>query len=183
MPITCTAMRVSSLVVALLMALAWANPARAGAAADFGVQLPRQQKPAPAFALADLHGEAVSLQSLRGKVVLLHFWATWCVACRHEMPKVERLWQQYRRQGLVVLAVNVDRGGADSVRDYVREYGLSFPVVLDPQGELRNRYAVRALPTTYVIGRKGRILGRIFGARDWGSPNAQVWIDALLNDT
>jgi peroxiredoxin len=122
----------------------------------------------------------MALHETRGRVTLVHFWATWCVACRHEMPLVERLWQRYRKDGLTVLGVNVDRGDADAVRAFAREYGMTFPVLLDRDGAARARYGVRALPLTYIIGRDGRIVGRIFGERDWSSPSAGTMIEALL---
>jgi len=175
---------------ALVVALAWAvsaqaGPAMAGALSvvldDFGVQQPRVHKPAPAFSLARLDGGQMGLADMRGKLVLVHFWATWCVACRHEMPQIEQLWQRYRKRGLMVLGINVDRGDLDSVRAFVRERGVSFPTVLDPSGSVRNRYEVRALPTTYLIGRDGKIIGRIIGERDWASQAADVMMSALVS--
>jgi len=148
----------------------------------FGVQQPRVQKPAPAFSLPQLGGGTHALVDERGRVVLLHFWATWCVACRHEMPQIESLWQQYRDRGLVVLGVNVDRGSAAGVQAFVHERNLSFPSVLDSDGTVRNRYEVRGLPTTYLIGRDGRIIGRIIGERDWSGDAAKRVIQSLIQN-
>jgi len=147
----------------------------------FGVQQPRVQKPAPAFSLQQLSGGAHALADEQGRVVLLHFWATWCVACRHEMPQIEHLWRKYRDDGLTVLGVNVDRGNIAGVRTFVHERNLSFPSVLDPDGLVRRRYEVRGLPTTYLIGRDGRILGRIIGERDWSGDAASQLIHSLLS--
>jgi len=147
---------------------------------DFGVQLPKEHKLAPALTLPQLGGGKLRLSDERGKVVLLHFWASWCVACRHEMPQIEALSQHYQGAGLVVLAVNVDRGGKELVQNFVQEYHLSFPVLLDLEGNVRNRYAVRALPMTYVIGRDGKMIGRVFGERDWSSSAAFRMLDKLL---
>jgi len=146
----------------------------------FGVQQPRVSKPAPEFALRQLHGGTLTLADERGKVVLLHFWATWCVACRHEIPLIEQLWQRYRGDGLVVLGVNVDRGNLADVRNFVREQDLNFPFVLDPEGKVRNRYEVRALPTSYLIGRDGRIIGRIIGERKWNGRQATAIFKQIL---
>jgi len=164
----------------LLLGLLWAPVAWGDPAADFGVQSPHVKKPAPTVLLSTLKGDALSLQSLHGKVVLLHFWATWCVACREEMPQIEQIWQHRRAQGITILSVNVDRGNRDGVETFVREYGLHFPVALDADGAVRNHYAVRALPTTYVIGRNGKISGRILGARDWRSPAADAWLQEQM---
>lgn len=146
----------------------------------FGVQQPRVSKPAPAFALRQQDGGALALADERGKVVLLHFWATWCVACRHEMPQIEQLWRRYRDDGLVVLGINVDRGNLTGVRNFVRERDLSLPIVLDPEGTVRNRYEVRALPTSYLIDRNGKIIGRIIGERKWNGRQATAIFKQIL---
>jgi len=166
--------------IALLVASAWANLAQADAASDFGVQLPHTSKPAPNFTLPNMEAGQVSLKSLRGSVVLLHFWATWCVACRHEMPHIDQLWQHYRSQGVTLLGINVDRGSGDAVHAYLNRLGVGFPSLLDPEGKVRNQYAVRALPTTYAIDRQGNIIGRIIGERDWSSQQARQWITTIL---
>jgi len=163
-----------------IIMLVWAVSARAGVLDDFGVQMPRIHKPAPDFSLAMLGGGEKALADYRGKVVLIHFWATWCVACRHEMPQIEQLWRRYRNDGLVVLGVNVDRGNLAGVRDFVRERNLSFPFVLDPEGATRNRYEVRALPTSYLIDRNERIIGRIIGERKWDGRQATAMIKQIL---
>ncbi|HKJ83742.1 MAG TPA: TlpA disulfide reductase family protein, partial [Mariprofundaceae bacterium] len=116
---------------------------------------------------------------LRGKVVILHFWATWCIACRHEMPQLEALWRQHREE-MAVLGINVDRGNRSGVARFVKEYHVGFPSVLDAAGTVRHRYRIRALPTSYLIGRDGRMIGRIVGERDWGSPAARKMIDTLV---
>jgi len=160
--------------------LVWAVSARAGVLDDFGVQQPGVHKPAPDFSLATLGGGEKALADYRGKVVLIHFWATWCVACRHEMPQIEQLWQRYRDDGLVVLGVNVDRGNISGVRDFVRQRNLSFPFVLDPDGLVRNRYEIRALPTSYLTGHDGKIMGRIIGERNWNSQEATMMFEQIL---
>ena len=146
----------------------------------FGAQLPRVHKPAPDFLLPRVDGGRMQLAELRGKVVLVHFWATWCVACRHEMPQIQRLAETYGRDGLVVLGVNVDRGNPGAVRAFLRERNVRFPSVLDPDGAVRNRYAVRALPTSYLIGRDGRTIARVIGERDWSTPLAAAMMRAVL---
>jgi len=164
--------------------LVWAVSAQAdvldASAEAFGVQQPRVHKSAPDFSLAMLGGGEKALADYRGKVVLIHFWATWCVACRHEMPQIEQLWQRHKDDGLVVLGVNVDRGNLAGVRNFVHERNLSFPFVLDPEGATRNRYEVRALPTSYLIDRNGRIIGRIIGERKWGGRQATAMIKQIL---
>ena len=144
------------------------------------VQRPRVRLPAPAFTLPSLDGGRVRLADFRGKVVLLNFWATWCRPCREEMPSLEALWADYRDRPFIVLAVTADRGSLRPVREFVRRHGLDFPVLLDADGAVRNRYEVYALPMTYLIGRDGRISGRAPAARDWNGPAARRLIDQLL---
>jgi len=173
-------MRVRFFLLSSMMLLAWVVSSQAGLLEAFGVQLPSIHKPAPDFSLAALDGGKKALSDEQGKIVLIHFWATWCVACRHEMPQLEHLWRRYRDEGLVVLGINVDRGNLSGVRDFVRQRHLSFPSVLDPDGAVRQRYEVRAFPTTYLIGRDGKIIGRVIGQRDWSSKAADVMIRSLF---
>lgn len=171
--------RLSQLLLICVVS-AWAVSARAGALADFGVQLPRESLPAPGFSLQRLDGSVMSLSDLRGKVVILHFWATWCIACRHEMPQLAALWMQHR-QDVAVLGVNVDRGNRSGVVRFIEAHHVSFPSVLDAAGTVRHRYRIRALPTSYLIGRDGRIVGRVVGERDWSSPAAEKMLNEIIN--
>jgi peroxiredoxin len=158
-------MRVKSL--ALLALLAWAGIARAGPLHDFGVIEPKTRMPAPDFTLTDIDGKSRSLSSYRGKIVMLHFWATWCVSCRHEMPVLHKLRKEFVGRDFKMLCVNVDRGNQDAIETFMHDIDLHFHTLLDPDGEVRNAYAVRALPTTYLIGRDGKFSGLIIGERDW----------------
>ena len=117
---------------------------------------------APDFALDTLEGRRVRLSDLRGQVVLVNLWATWCGPCRAEMPALERVWQAYRDQGLVVLAVN-QREAPERVQDFVAELGLTFSVLLDRNGSVGTSYRMRALPTTFFVGRDGAIRDSVVG--------------------
>lgn len=120
-------------------------------------------KNAPDFALPSLDGGRVSLEGLRGQNVVLNFWATWCVPCRAEMPELQQVYDEKRNQGVVVLAVNLkeQQGQVDS---YVRELGLTFPVVLDKDGSVAESYKVLGLPTSVFIDRGGVIRNVSYGA-------------------
>jgi len=117
---------------------------------------PAEMTQAPDFNLQQLDGRQVSLSNFRGKVVLLNFWATWCAPCRLEMPSLQDRYDRYQAQGFVVLAVNDEEPAAD-VESYVQELGLSFPVLLDPTGEVQQLYAIRGYPSSYLIDRDGTI--------------------------
>ena len=147
------------------------------------ITVPQQRLPAPNFTLSKLAGQALHLSDYRGKVVLLNFWASFCSPCLEEMPALEALWQDYREQGFVVLAVAVDRGSIDPVRRFVETGNYSFPIPLDPDGDVRKQYEVMALPTTYLIGRDGRFAGRVLGAREWNSAQGRLIVQELLRQT
>jgi cytochrome c biogenesis protein CcmG, thiol:disulfide interchange protein DsbE len=126
---------------------------------------PKVGAPAPAFSLSRLDGNGkLSLASLRGKTVVLNFWASWCGPCKREAPALEQLWRQYKGRNVVVLGV--DSGDAKSdARRFLDAHGITYPIVSDPDELVAaNRYAVPGLPVTYVIDRQGRIVGdRVLG--------------------
>ena len=122
---------------------------------------PKVGAPAPGFSLPRLDGSgSISLRSLRGKVVVLNFFQSACNGCKQESPMLERLWRQDRRRGVVVLGVDAfELSRGDGTR-FVRAYGLTYPIVFDGIGLVAgNSYAVFNLPVTYVLNRKGRIVG------------------------
>ena len=137
---------------------------------------------APAFRLMDLDGAVHSLPAYRGKVVFLNFWATWCGPCKVEMPAMEALYQAFRSQGMEILAVSVDQQGAAVTRPFKEAMGLSFPILHDSDYQVGLTYGARTLPMTYVIDRQGIIRQRVFGARDWNSPEARTLMSELLEE-
>ncbi len=135
---------------------------------------------APDFVLWDLHSRPVSLQSQRGRVVLLNFWATWCGPCRVEMPAMQRLYEEFNRRGLEILAVSTDAQGAAVTRPFTDSLGLTFPILHDSDFQVGLTYGTRTLPMTFLVDRQGIIRHRIFGARDWHSPEARRLVEMLL---
>jgi len=146
-------------VVALLALLAWKLVTDEGGEAASGA--------APAFDLPRLDSEgSLSLASLRGKAVVLNFWASWCEPCKDEAEVLERTWQRYRGRDLVVIGVDANDFRGDA-RRFARRYGMTYPLVHDTQGEWLDDYGVVAFPETYFIDRDGRIVGeRIQGPVD-----------------
>jgi peroxiredoxin len=112
--------------------------------------------PAPDFTLNDLASQPVTLSGLQGQVVLINFWATWCGPCRIEMPAIQRRYEALKDQGFTVLAVNLDEPITE-VSAFVNEYGLTFPVLLDPGAKVNDLYRVRGYPTSFVVDREGFI--------------------------
>jgi len=173
--------RLAALGLGALLALATYAVGTTHSLNVLGVQPPKEEVEAPDFALPDLSGKKIQLKDFRGKIVFLNFFATWCVPCRLEMPAMERLYRAYRDKGLVVLAVDL-RETAKPVRSFLRELKVSFPALLDEDGSVAFMYGVRPLPTTYLVGRDGKILWRAFGAREWDSSEARHYFAQILAD-
>lgn len=119
---------------------------------------------APDFTLTALDGSSMALHDLRGQGVILNFWASWCPPCKAEMPALQRVYEAYRDQGLVVVAVNVTAQDArPNVESFVADYGLTFPVLLDLDARVATMYRVHSLPTTFFIGPDGVIQEIVIG--------------------
>lgn len=118
---------------------------------------------APHVALTTLDGAAVTSESLAGKIVLRNFWATWCPPCRVEMPGFQRVYEQFRADGFVVLGVSMDGGGADGVRRFLAERKITYPVAMATAEAVREFGGVRLLPTSFLIDREGRIRNEVSG--------------------
>ena len=140
----------------------------------------KDPSPASGFTLPDLERGKVSLKDFRGKLVMLNFWASWCVPCREEMPAMERLYQRYKDRGFVILGVNI-KDDKKSAISFVRELKITFPIGFDPNGEVGLLYGAWGLPATYLIDTKGIALARAWGPADWFSPGARELIEALLD--
>jgi peroxiredoxin len=135
---------------------------------------------APNFTLRDLAGNVISLSQLRGKVVLLNFWATWCGPCRVEMPAMEQLYRTLPRGEFEILAVSTDPQGAAVTRPFQREMGFTFPILHDSEYRVGLAYGARSIPITFMVDRRGIVRQKIFGARDWDSPEARDLIHELM---
>jgi len=132
------------------------------------------------FELPDLDGRVHKLSDYRGKVVFLNLWATWCPPCIAEMPSIEALHRRFRADDLVVLTVSEDGGGDAVVRPFVERLGVTFPVLLDPDGTVSPRYGVTGYPETFVIGRDGRVIEHFIGPTDWVSQDRVNYFQTLL---
>jgi thiol-disulfide isomerase/thioredoxin len=133
----------------------------------------------PDFGGGTIDGRKISPTDLRGKVVVVNFWASWCLECRPEMLVLERLHRELGGQGLAIVGVNA-REKTDTVRRYAKGSGLTFPLVLDPDGTINARHGIVGLPTTFLLGRDGRAVARAIGPREWGGASARALLDALL---
>ncbi len=177
--------RVKSRVVVALVALAAALlPGRMAPAEDPVAALslirPKPAKDAPDFRVRTPDDRPLHLAELKGKVVFLNFWATWCEPCREEMPSMERLHRAYKDRGLVVLAISLDSQGASVVNPFVKKFAITFPVGLDPKMAVRETYGVWAVPSTFIIDRQGKRVLFANGSREWDGKAAHALFESLL---
>jgi thiol-disulfide isomerase/thioredoxin len=137
---------------------------------------------APKFRLPDMNDKEVSLQKLQGKVVVVNFWATWCPPCRREMPSLQRLWEkQGSKAGLQIVAVNVGED-ADTVHAFTGTMDTSptFTIVFDKDSAVMRNWPIKGLPTTFLLDKRGRIVYRAIGGREFDSPESIALINRLL---
>jgi peroxiredoxin len=146
--------------------LAWTgiSAGQAGQSSSEGVAAPQVGFMAPDFKLMALDGASYALAELRGQPVLINLWATWCPPCRAEMPTLQQMHEEYKSQGLVILAVNATtQDDPLKIPAFIKQYGLTFPILLDETGEVSRAYQLRSLPSSYFIGRDGRIKEVVIG--------------------
>ncbi len=155
------------------------SPAPSRAAFDFQpLDRPREL---PDLGFVDGDGRAASLADFRGRVVLLNLWATWCVPCRREMPALERLQAKLGGAEFIVLPLSIDRGGLPPVKRFYEELGLeALGIFVDQSGAATSKLATTGVPTTLLIDRDGREIGRLLGAAEWDSPEAIALIRRYL---
>lgn len=126
-------------------------------------------KKAPDFSLRDINDRVINLSAMRGKVVIINFWATWCPPCRAEMPSLNNLYRELRNKGLEVIAISTDRS-ASVVKDYLSKNPLDITIVVDSDNKVSRQFKVFSIPTTFLIDRNGIIIERYLGEENWTSP-------------
>ena len=146
-----------------------------------GIEKPEKAFRAPDFTLEDLTGRRLGPRDFMGKVAFLNFWATWCVPCRQEMPTMEKLHRELKKQGLEVVAINF-REAKKEVRGFASELGLTFTVLLDKEGKVSEEYGAWALPLSYFIDRQGVFVGKVSGYRKWDSREGGEFFRRLLGE-
>jgi peroxiredoxin len=162
-------LRAFSVVVlgALLASFAWASDRLSG--------------PAPDFTLKSRDGDAVTLSKHKGDVVMINFWATWCVPCRQEMPHLEAIYERYHNLGFELLAVNVE-DNPQGARKWLEETPVTFPVLFDPKNEVSKLFKVQTMPTTVLVGRDGTMRFIHHGYKPGYEGDYQTQVRALLRE-
>jgi peroxiredoxin len=138
--------------------------------------------PAPGFSLQSSDGQQVSLGELKGKVVMVNFWATWCVPCRQEMPHLQALYERYNSLGFELLAVNVEKNNAEGARKWLEETPVTFPVLFDPNNEVTKLYKVQTMPSTVLVARDGTMRFIHHGYKPGYENEYQTQVRALLRE-
>jgi peroxiredoxin len=134
----------------------------------------------PEYSATNLDGTKFELAGKRGSVVLLNLWATWCGPCRYEIPELQRIHDTYAARGFAVVGVSVDESGVESVREFVLEQKMTYPVTLDPQGTLANMLQTSVLPTSILVDRSGKIVWKKYGAILEGDEELKSAIEKAL---
>lgn len=116
--------------------------------------------------LKDMDGRERKLSEFRGSIIFLNFWATWCVPCRREMPSMERLYQRFKENDFIMIGINIEEP-VQFVKEFFEDHKLSFISLLDSTGEVRERFRIRAIPSTFILDKTGRIIGKAFGEKEW----------------
>ena len=160
-----------------VLALAVAAPF--GATAAYQLRDWPSQQPVPALLLNDLDGKSWSLSDLRGRAVLLNFWATWCEPCRAEMPSLQALAQRHAADGLVALTVNYQESDL-TIRRFLEQTPITLPVLLDRDGAAAKAWTPRVFPSTVLVDRSGRPRRVVVGEVDWSGEDAKAWMADLL---
>lgn len=134
------------------------------------------------FTLPDLNGKQVSLKDYRGKVVFLNFWATWCKPCGEEMPSMQGLHNYLQGQPFEILAVSVDKDDPKVVAEFAKANNLTFPILLDGKGKIKELYKTTGVPETFIIDQNGIVAEKVWGPRDWADPASNVMLAELLRN-
>ena len=145
-----------------------------------GIMPPNQEIEAIDFTVEALRGQSERLSDYRGKVIFLNFWATWCGPCRAEIGEIDLLHETLMGEDFMIMALSIQED-KKRVSKFMQSYEVDFPVYLDSDGAVANKYGVTGIPTTYIIAPDGKIVGRAIGPREWGSRESVELMRSLMN--
>jgi thiol-disulfide isomerase/thioredoxin len=149
---------------------------------DMGVlQIPAATEPIE-IRLKDPTGRPISLSEFRGKIVFINFWTTWCLACVIEMPSMEKLHQKFKNKDFVMVAINLQES-ASKINQFFKEYKLTFMALLDTTGDVGSGLGIRAIPTTFILDKNGRMIGKALGPREWESKDSIALFEHLSDSS
>jgi thiol-disulfide isomerase/thioredoxin len=131
--------------------------------------------------LKDMNGKYTGISDFKGKIVFLNFWTTWCPTCRIEMPSMEKLYQKLKNKDFAMVTINLQES-ASQVKSFFEEFKLTFTALLDSTGEIGALFGIRAIPTTYILDKSGRIIGQVIGPREWDSKASITLFENLIDN-
>lgn len=134
---------------------------------------------APDFTLEDTKGNKITLSALRGKVVMVNFWATWCPPCIEEMPSMESLNKFMADEDFVMLAINTEKNGRTVVPEFLEKSPYTFPILYDDQSTVQQQYGVYKFPESFIVGKDGTVVEKIIGSLDWSSSKTVAYLKSL----
>jgi thiol-disulfide isomerase/thioredoxin len=140
----------------------------------------REKKPAPEITVNSLTNVPLKLSSLKGKVVLLNFWATWCPPCREEIPSMMKLNSAMAGKPFQMVSVSIDEGGVPEISAFFKESGFSLPTYTDPDGAAVKTYGITGVPESFIIDKNGILVKRVIGPLAWDSPETITFIEGLM---
>ncbi|KAB0666846.1 TlpA family protein disulfide reductase [Oryzomonas japonica] len=139
----------------------------------------QENSPAPAITVNSLNGKPLNLSDLRGKVVVLNFWATWCPPCREEIPSMMKLNSAMAGKPFQMVAVSIDEGGQPAIESFFKTSGFSLPAYTDPDNRAAKAYGITGVPETFVIDKNGILLKKVIGPMAWDSPDILSYLEGL----
>lgn len=144
---------------------------------------PMDGKPLPNLTFTAMDGRKVSLASFKGKVLFVNIWATWCAPCREEMPGMQKLYEKMKGENFEMLAISIDKDGMKSVAPFVKELGLTFPILLDVEQQAAGPFHITGVPETFLVSQEGTILHHLVGPATWDKPEIANALKALTRRT
>jgi len=148
--------------------------------AGVSAKTPSEKNKAPEISVVSLDNQQLTLASLKGKVVLLNFWATWCPPCREEIPSMLKLNKFMAGKPFQMVCVSVDEGGKQAIETYFKNSGFTLPAYIDPSGQVSKTYGITGVPETFVIDKNGLIVKKVIGGLDWSSPEVIAFLEGLM---
>ena len=139
-----------------------------------------ENQPAPEVLINSLSGTPMKLSDLRGKVVLLNFWATWCPPCREEIPSMMKLNSAMSGKPFQMVAVSIDEGGKPAIEAFFQTSGFSLPAFTDPDNRAAKAYGITGVPETFIIDKKGIVVKKVIGPFAWDDPSVATFLDELM---
>ncbi|MBT3175824.1 MAG: TlpA family protein disulfide reductase [Desulfobacula sp.] len=129
----------------------------------------------------DMDGIAVKLSDLKGKIVFINFWTTWCPDCVDEMPDIENLHKKLNNNDFIILGIDL-KESKKKVKKFIKKHNLTFKIVLDKKGDMGRAFGIRSIPTTFILNRKGGLIGKAMGARNWDNKQSIDLFEYLLEN-